>query len=204
MICFKTCRLSDYMFRLSSLGHHQVLGLYWGNYTVYDTIQYVVSYHTLYSFLNKELRPDDSLVKIFETCSHLNNSYRYQSITQQYLKRCLIKDDSNYIFRPNVAIIKFSSESMVVVLYRIGIGMSRWWDLSICDICYMLLLRGTGGGGDLWCALSWGVQLKYVCSLLSFVGLQLLFVHFRYLLLVGFFYGFCGEEKNQRIRADAG
>ena len=93
---------------------------------MYDTIQYVVSYHTLYSFLNKELRPDDSLVKIFETCSHLNNSYRYQSITQQYLKRCLIKDDSNYIFRPNVAIIKFSSESMVVVLYRIGIGMSRW------------------------------------------------------------------------------
>jgi len=42
---------------------------------------------------------------------------RYQSITQQYLKRCLIKDDSNYMFRPNVAIM-FSSESMVVVLYR--------------------------------------------------------------------------------------
>jgi len=51
---------------------------------------------------------------------------RYQSITQQYLKRCLIKDDSNYMFRPIAAIIRFSSESMVVVLHRIGIVMSRW------------------------------------------------------------------------------
>jgi len=66
------------------------------------------------------------------------------------------------MFRPNVAIIRFPSESMVVVLYRIGMGMSRWWDLSICDVCYMLCLRGTGGG-VLWCALFWGVQLKYVC-----------------------------------------
>ena len=101
------------------------------------------------------------------------------------------------MFRPYVAIIRFSSESMVVVLHRIGMGMSRWWDLSICDVCYMLFLRGTGG--DVWCALSWGVQLKYVCSLLSCVGLQLLFVHIRILLLVGFRYGLCGEEKNQRI-----
>ena len=30
------------------------------------------------------------------------------------------------------------------------------------------------------------MQLKYVCSLLSYVGLQLLFVHIRCLLLVGF------------------
>ena len=50
----------------------------------------------------------------------------YQSITQQYLKRCLIKDEVNYMFRPNMAIIRFSTESMVVVLYRIGMGMSRW------------------------------------------------------------------------------
>jgi len=57
-----------------------------------------------------------------------NNRCGYQSITQQYLKkkRCLIKDDSNYMFRPNVAIIRLSSESIVVVLYRIGMGMSRW------------------------------------------------------------------------------
>ena len=38
----------------------------------------------------------------------------------------LIKDEVNYMFRPNVAIIRFSSESMVVVLYRIGMCMSRW------------------------------------------------------------------------------
>jgi len=99
-------------------------------------------------------------------------------------RRCLIKDEVNYMFRPNVAIIRFSSESMVVVLYGIGMGMSQWWDLSICDVCYMLFIRGTGGEGNLWCALSWGVQIKYVCSLLSYVGLQLLFVHIRCLLLV--------------------
>ena len=28
----------DYMFRPSSLGHHQVISLYRGNYTVYDRI----------------------------------------------------------------------------------------------------------------------------------------------------------------------
>jgi len=50
----------------------------------------------------------------------VNNRCRYQSITQQYLKRCLIKDEVNYMFRPIAAIIRFSSESMVVVLYRIG------------------------------------------------------------------------------------
>jgi len=51
------------------------------------------------------------------------------------------------MFQPNVAIIRFSSESMVVVLYRFGMGMSGWWDLSICDVCYMLFLRGTVWGG---------------------------------------------------------
>jgi len=83
----------------------------------------------------------------------INNRCRYQSITQQYLKWCLIKDDSNYMFRPNVAIIIFSSQSTLVVIYRIGMGMSRWWDLSICDVCYMLLLRGTGGGWSVLCAI---------------------------------------------------
>ena len=104
-------------------------------------------------------------------------------------KRCLIKDDSNYMFRPIAAIIMFSFESMVVVLYMIGIVMSWWWDLSICDVCYMLLLRGTGGGYVMCVILV--VEHKYVCSLLSYVGLQLLFVHFRCLLLVGFCYGPC-------------
>jgi len=41
------------------------------------------------------------------------------------------------------------------------------------------IFKGHGGGGYLWCALSWGVRVKYVCSLLSYVGLQLLFVHIR-------------------------
>ena len=36
------------------------------------------------------------------------------------------------MFRPIAAIIRFSSESMVVVLYRIGMVMSRWRDLNIC------------------------------------------------------------------------
>ena len=58
-------------------------------------------------------------------CVCINNRCRYQSITH-YLKICLIKDDSNYMFRPIAAIIRFSSESMVVVLYRIGMVMSRW------------------------------------------------------------------------------
>jgi len=48
----------------------------------------------------------------------------------------------------------------------------------------MLFIGGTGGGGSVFCAIL-GVQLQYVCSLLSCVGLQLLFVHIRCLLLVG-------------------
>jgi len=30
------------------------------------------------------------------------------------------------MFQPNVAIISFLSESMMVVLYRIGVGVSQW------------------------------------------------------------------------------
>ena len=58
------------------------------------------------------------------TMLSVNNRYKYQSIAQQYLKRFLIKDDSNYMFRPIVAIVRFSSESVVLVLYRIGMVMS--------------------------------------------------------------------------------
>jgi len=75
----------------------------------------------------------------------LNNRCVYQSITPRYLKRCLIKDELNYMFRPNVAIIRFTSESIMILLYRIGMDMSRWWDLSICDVCYMLFIGVTGG-----------------------------------------------------------
>jgi len=35
-------------------------------------------------------------------------------------------DEVNYMFRPNVAIIRFTSERMVVLLYRIGMDTSRW------------------------------------------------------------------------------
>ena len=60
-------------------------------------------------------------------CVYINNMCGYQSLTQQYLKKiCLIKDEVNYMFRPNVVIIRFSSDSMMIVLYRIGMGMSRW------------------------------------------------------------------------------
>jgi len=55
----------------------------------------------------------------------INNRCRYQSITRQYLKRCLIKNYNNYVFRPIAAIIRFSFESMVVVLYTIGMATSR-------------------------------------------------------------------------------
>ena len=65
-------------------------------------------------------------IKILPENKVINNMCRYQSTTQQYLKRCLIKNDNNYMFRPIAAIIRFSSESMVVVLYRFGMVMSRW------------------------------------------------------------------------------
>jgi hypothetical protein len=51
---------------------------------------------------------------------YINNRCRYQSVTH-YIKRCLMKDDNKYMFRPIAAIIRFSSESMLVVLYGIGI-----------------------------------------------------------------------------------
>ena len=86
-------------------------------------------------------------------CVYINNTCRYQWIIQQYLKRCLIKDDSNYMFRRIAAIIRFSSESMLVVLYRICMFMSRWWDLIIHDVCYMRLLRDTGWGVSVMCAI---------------------------------------------------
>jgi hypothetical protein len=37
-----------------------------------------------------------------------------------------MKDDINYMFRPIAAITMFSSESMVLMLYGIGMVMSRW------------------------------------------------------------------------------
>jgi len=46
-------------------------------------------------------------------CVYINNRCRCQSVTHQYLKRCLIKNTNNYMymFRPITAIIRFSFES---------------------------------------------------------------------------------------------
>jgi len=39
VLLITSCNLKvDYMFRLYSLGRHQVISLYRGNYTIYDTI----------------------------------------------------------------------------------------------------------------------------------------------------------------------
>jgi len=74
-----------------------------------------------------------------------------------------------YMFRPIAAIIRFSFESMLVS--RIGL-LWLYHDGEIST--YVMFAIGKGhGGGYLRCALSWGVQLKCVCSLLSCVSLQL-------------------------------
>jgi len=78
----------------------------------------------VHSLVNKKKHFNSK--KSHPRCVYINNRCGYQSITKQYIKRCLIKDDSNYMFRPNVAIIRFTSESMMVVLYRIGMVMSQW------------------------------------------------------------------------------
>jgi len=123
-------------------------------------------------------------------CVYINSRCRFQSVTQQYLKRCLIK------FWPIAAIIRFSSKSMVVVLYRIGMVMSRWWDLNICDVCCMLLLRDMGGGGgSVMCAvLGCTAQVRLLAAVLC--GSPAIVSPFRCLLLVGFCYGFCRENHN--------
>jgi len=135
-------------------------------------------------------------------CVYINNRCRYQSITQQYLKRCLIKDDSNYMFRPIVAIIRFSSESMVVVLYRIGMVMLRWWDLIICDVCYMLLLRDWGGGSVMRTILGCTAQVCLLTAVLC--GSPAIVFPFLMSAVGGLLLWILWRGKNQRIRADAG
>ena len=41
-------------------------------------------------------------------------------------KRLIEDDNYMYMFRPIAAIIRFSSESMVIMFYRIVMVMSRW------------------------------------------------------------------------------
>ena len=64
--------------------------------------------------------------------SAANSRCWYQSVTH-CLNRCSIEDANNYVFRPIAATIRLSSESMLVVIYRIGIVTSRWWYLNICQ-----------------------------------------------------------------------
>ena len=69
------------------------------------------------------------------------------------------------MFRPIVAISRFTSESTVVLLYRIGMDVSRWCDLSICDVCYMLFIGGTGGGEGGICNVRYPGGAALVCLL---------------------------------------
>jgi len=109
-------------------------------------------------------------------------------------KRCLIKDDVNYMFRPNVAIIRFTSESMVVLLYRIDMDMSR---LSICDVCYMLFIRGTGEGGICKCAiLGCAAQVCLLAAVLC--GSPATVCPYPMSTAGGLLLWLCGEEKKTK------
>jgi len=144
-------------------------------FRIWTPQQYVIPEHI-------NLQNGHNLFTTWHTCR--NSRCRYQSITQQYLKRCLIKDDSNYMFQSIAAIIGFSSESMVVILYRIGMVMSRWWDLNICDACYMFLLRDTGAGSVMCVILGCTAQVRLLAAVLC--GSPAIVFPFRCLLLVGF------------------
>jgi len=57
-MCYLLTRCSlkvDYMFRLSLLGRHQVISLYRGNYTIYDTMCEIKSllFNEISFFVNK-------------------------------------------------------------------------------------------------------------------------------------------------------
>ena len=79
-------------------------------------------------------------------CGYLVNRYGYLVNRYGYLVNnttnflwCLFEDDIKYTFRPNPAIIRFSSER-VLVLYRIYAVMSRWWDLIIRGIYIIIII----------------------------------------------------------------
>ena len=76
---------------------------------------------------------------------YINNRCRCQSVTQQYLKRCLIKNANNYMcmFRPVAAIVRFSFETMVVVL--IGL-VWLYHEGEISTSVMFAIVKGHGGG----------------------------------------------------------
>jgi len=77
----------DYMFRPSSLGHHQVISLYRGNYTIYDTI-----------FDIKSL-----LFKLFNNCCSNNNDLMI--VVQTTIKSLLFEERFNHCCSNNDLII---------------------------------------------------------------------------------------------------
>ena len=56
VVCLQRVVLKVTTYFDSSLDHHQVVSLYRGNYTMYDMTQ-------LYIFFDKDLLPDDGLMK---------------------------------------------------------------------------------------------------------------------------------------------
>jgi len=55
---------------------------------------------------------------------------------------------------------------MVVLLYRFGMSMSRWRDLSICGVCYMLFIGGTVGGSEMCATLGCAAQVRLLAAVL--------------------------------------
>jgi hypothetical protein len=73
--------------------------------------------------------------------------------------------------------------------------MSQWWDLNICD-----REAGVGGICDVRCPGVYSSSMSARCCPVWVSNYCLSISD----VLVGFCYGFCGEERNQRIRTDAG
>jgi hypothetical protein len=105
-------------------------------------------------------------------CVYINNRCRCQSVTQQYLKRCLINNANNYMymFRPIATTIRVSFKSMVVVL--IGL-VWLYHDGEISTSVMFPIVKGHGGGVSVMCVIL-GCIGQVFCSLLSYVSLQLL------------------------------
>jgi len=95
-------------------------------------------------------------------CVYINNRCGYQSITQQYLKKMFNK-----------------GWSKLYVLVECGhhqVFIRKYGDSALQDwYGYVTMVRSQhlwcllyaiykGHRGYLWCVLSWGVQLKHVCS----------------------------------------
>ena len=72
-----------------------------------NNTSHVISYPTLYSVLDKDLRPDDGLVKRVETWSHLNYTLWNKPYVLQLCLTCV------YSFKLKLLIIQFFFQSPV-------------------------------------------------------------------------------------------